>query len=217
MRGHIGLSAFLLSTILFSTPCHAQSGILLGATGSLSSTSLSGDAPKDASYTSRAGFGFGLVAEYAVAGDIRLSIQPSFTRRGTGVAFDVGQDELRDSLALSLDYVSIPVMAKFLSPGGSWFLNGGVDVGILLDASLKDVNAGPEADVTDAVNEFDVMMVLGVGAAIDLAPALITLELRYGQSFINAGANDKLTAAAGVPLRFRSSGFQLLAAVLFPL
>ena len=211
------MSAILLSTLLFSPPCHAQSGFLLGATGSLSSTSLSGDAPEHASYTSKLGFGFGLVAEYAVTSDIRLSVQPSFTSRGTGVAYDVDQDEPRDSLSLSLDYVSIPVMAKFLSPGGSWFLNGGVDVGILLDASLKDVNAGPKTDVTDAVNDFDVMMVLGIGAAIDVAPASITLELRYGQSLINAGANDKLTSAAGIPLRFRSSGFQLLAAVLFPL
>jgi len=215
MRQLIGLSALLL--VLCAPPSHAQSRFLFGATGSLSSTSVSGDAPEDASYTSRIGFGFGAVAEYSLTSDIRISMQPSYARRGTGVGYDIGEEELRDSLSLSLDYISIPVMARFLSAGGSWFVNGGFDFGILLDASLEDVNTGSSADVKESVNPFDVMMIVGVGTSIDLNPASLTIELRYGQSLANAGANDQLTAAAGIPVRFRSSGFQLLAAILFPL
>ena len=60
-------------------------------------------------------------------------------------------------------------------------------------------------------------MILGVGAAFHLAPALVSIELRYGQSLLNAGANEELAAAAGFSPRFRSSGFQLLVAVLYPL
>jgi hypothetical protein len=155
--------------------------------------------------------------EYSLTSDIRLSLQPSYARRGTGVGYDIGEEELRDSLSLSLDYISIPVMARFLSSGGSWFVNGGFDFGFLLDASLEDVNTGSSADVKEAVNPFDVMMIIGAGTSIDLNPASLTLELRYGQSLANVGANDQLTAAAGIPVRFRSSGFQLLAAILFPL
>lgn len=215
MSVRIGLSALIL--LLCASHAHAQSQLYLGATGSFGRTSLSGDAPEDASYTSRTGFGFGAVVEYGLTSDIRLSVQPSYARRGTGVGYDIGEEELRDSLSLTLDYVSIPVMARFLTPGGSWFVNGGFDFGFLLDASLEDINAGISADVTESVNTFDVVMIIGVGTSIVLDPALLTFELRYGQSLANAGANDQLTAAAGIPLRFRSTGFQLLAALLFPL
>jgi len=203
--------------ILLALPGSTRAQFLLGATGGVSSMSLNGDAPEDASYTSKTGFGYGLIVEYALTPDIRLSVQPSFARRGTGVGYDIGEEELRDSLSLTLDYVSIPVLARFLSSGGSWFVNGGFDVGFLLDASLEDVNTGSSADVANSVNSFDLMMILGVGTSISLDPALLTFELRYGQSLSNAGANDRLTALAGIPLRFRSSGFQLLASILFPL
>jgi hypothetical protein len=215
MRTLIGLLAALFIISVPSSP--AQGRFYLGAAAGVSRTSLSGDAPEDASYTSKIGFACGFIAEYALSPDIRLSVQPSYARRGTGVGYDIGEEDLRDSLSLSLDYISFPVMARFLSSGGSWFVNGGFDFGFLLDASLEDVNAGSSADVKESINNFDVMMILGVGTSISVAPAFITLELRYGQSLANAGANDQLTATAGVPLRFRSSGFQLLAAVLFPL
>ena len=215
MRALIGLSALLL--VMSASHSPAQSRFFLGATGSLSRTSLSGDAPEDASYTSRIGFGFGAVAEYSLTSDIRLSVQPSYARRGTGVGYDIGEEELRDSLSLTLEYVSIPVMARFVSSGGAWFVNGGFDFGFLLDASLEDVNTGSSAYVKESINTFDVMMIIGVGTSIALDPAFLTCELRYGQSLANAGANDQLTATAGIPLRFRSSGFQLLAAILFPL
>ncbi len=215
MRALIGLPALIF--LLCASHSPAQSQLYLGATGSFSRTSLSGDAPEDASYTSKAGFGFGAVVEYSLTSDIRLSFQPSYARRGTGVGYDIGEEELRDSLSLSLDYVSIPVMARFLSSSGSLFVNGGFDFGFLLDASLEDVNTGISADVKESINTFDVMMIFGVGTSIALDPALLTFELRYGQSLANAGANDQLAAAAGISPRFRSSGFQLLAAILFPL
>ncbi len=170
MRALIGLPALIF--LLCASHSHAQSQFFLGATGSLSRTSLSGDAPEDASYTSRIGFGFGAVAEYSLTSDIRLSVQPSYARRGTGVGYDIGEEDLRDSLSLTLDYVSIPVMARFLSSGGSWFVNGGLDFGFLLEASLEDVNTGSSADVKQSINTFDVMMIIGVGTSIALDPAL---------------------------------------------
>jgi hypothetical protein len=203
--------------LLLSSAAPAQGRFFLGATGGLSSTSLSGDAPDKASYTSLIGFSAGLIGEYALTDDIRLSIQPSYVRRGTGVAFDVGQEDLRDSLELSLGYFSVPLMARFMTPRGAWFVNGGLDCGFLLNASLSDVNAGGSVDVKNYVNGFDLAMILGVGGVVEVAPAFLTFEVRYTQSLLNAGSNDALAAAVGVPVRFRSTGFQLLAGVLFPL
>jgi len=195
----------------------AQGRFFLGATGGVSRTSLSGDAPDKASYTSRTGFSVGLTGEYALTDDIRLCVQPMFARRGTGVAFDVGEEDPRDSLELTLDYVTTSVMARFMSPKGAWFVNGGLDCGFLLDASMRDVNAGGTVEVKEFVNGLDLMMILGAGAVVDVSPAFLTFEIRYSQGLLNIGANNGSATAAGMPVRFRSSGFQLLAGVLFPL
>jgi hypothetical protein len=208
------VAALLLS---LSSVAFAQERFFLGTTGGLSKMSLSGDAPDGASYTSLMGFSAGLIGEYALTDDIRLSVQPSYVRRGTGVAFDVGNPDPRDSLELSLGYFSIPVMARFMSPRRSWFVNGGLDCGFLLNASLSDVNTGGSVDVKNFINGLDLMMIVGVGGLVEVAPALLTFELRYAQSILNAGSSDQLAAKAGVPVRFRSSGLQLLVGVLFPL
>jgi hypothetical protein len=203
--------------LILSPQAKAQGKFFLGLSGGASSSHLSGDIPEDGLYTSKAGFSVGVIGEYALTDDIRLSLQPSYVRRGTGVAFDVGAVDPRDSLALTLDYVSIPVIARFLSPGGGWFINGGLDLSFLIDASLEDINAGKTTDVRNLLNDLDLAMILGVGKTFHVHPVLLSLELRYGQSLLNAGANDQLAAITGVPPRFRSSGFQVLVAVLYPL
>jgi Outer membrane protein beta-barrel domain len=208
------LAVFLL---FVSSGALGQGRFFIGATGGPSRMSLSGDAPDGATYTSITGFSAGLIGEYALTDDIRLSVQPSYVWRGTGVAFDVGQHDPRDSLELSLGYISIPVMARFLSPQRSWFVNGGLEAGFLHNASLSDVNAGGSVDVKNYVNGMDLMMILGVGGMVKVAPAFLTIELRYTQSLLNAGSSDQLAVAVGVPVRFRSSGFQLLVGVLFPM
>jgi hypothetical protein len=207
----------IILMFLLGSPLAAQGKFFLGATGGVNSMKLSGDTPDDGSYTSKIGFSGGLIGEYSLTGDINLSIQPSYVRRGTGVAVDVGEKDPRDSLALSLDYLSIPLLARFLSPGRAWFANGGFDLGLLLDASLKDITTGAEKNVKSAINSVDLMMLVGAGTIFHADPVLITLELRYSQSLGNAGANDALSAVYGIPVRFRSSGFQLLVAVMLPL
>jgi hypothetical protein len=213
-------SLFVLTAavvFLASPSLRAQKPFFLGATAGAGSTKLSGDVPEDGSYTSKIGFSAGLIAEYSLLDDIHLSVQPSYVSRGTGLAFDVGEVDLRDSLKLSLDYFSIPLIARFLAPGGVWFVNGGLDLGFLLSASLKNVQTESTADVKDLLNAVDLMMLLGVGGNIRFDPAVLTLELRYGQSLLNAGSNDQLATKAGINPRFRSTGFQFLLGVMFPL
>lgn len=203
--------------VVLSSPAFCQGQFFLGATGGVSSTMLSGDAPSGASYTSLIGFSGGIIGEYAITSSIRLSVQPSYLRRGTGVAYDIGEKDLRDSLELRLDYVSIPVIVRFMSPKGAWFVNGGLDLGFLLKASLSDVNTGTKLDAKQYVSSVDLAMIVGVGTIVAVTPAFLTFEIRYAQSLLNAGANDQLAAAVGVPVRFRSSGIQLVVGALLPL
>ena len=76
------------------------------------SSSLSGDAPKDASYSGKTGISGGLIADFTLAEDIILSIQPRFLQKGTSVAYDVGEYELRDSLTATLDYSKLTYYGK---------------------------------------------------------------------------------------------------------
>ncbi len=76
------------------------------------SSSISGDAPEDASYSGKIGFSGGLIADFTLTEDIILSIQPRYLQKGTSVAYDVGEYELRDSLTATLDYISLPIMLK---------------------------------------------------------------------------------------------------------
>jgi hypothetical protein len=198
-------------------PCVACGQLLIGISGGAGKTSFSGDAPDKVQYTSRTGFRAAVVAEIPLGDDIRLSVQPCFARQGTGIAFDVGLPENHDSLDLALDYLRIPVMARFVAPKGVWFVNGGVDLGFLLDASLDDVNAGGTIDVTNTIGNMDLAMIFGVGFQVSARPVIFTLELRYSQSVLNAGSNSAAESVYGIPVRFRSSGFELLAGALIPL
>jgi hypothetical protein len=177
--------------------------------------SLSGDAPDKAEYTSQIGFTFGAVVDIPLTEDINLSVQPSYTRRGAGLAFDVGEDDPIDSLSLDFNYVALPVTVRFLSAGKTWFASGGLEPAILVDASLKDLDGSTSSDVSDYVNDYDIAMLVGAGAVIPIEPVTLTLELRYSQSILNAGSNAG--QVAGVPVRFRSSGFTFTAGVLFGL
>ncbi len=215
MRPHTLVIA-CIALLAAQTLC-AQSRFFLGATAGASSTSFSGDIPENGSYTSKTGFSIGLVGEYALWQDIRLSVQPSYSRRGTGVADDIGEVDPRDSLRLTLDYISIPVMARFLTPSGSWSVNGGLELSVLLSASLKDINAGNEQTVDNLINSIDVAMVVGVAKTFPIDPMVLSVEIRYSQSILNAGGNNELASSLGISPRFRSSGFQILVAVLFPL
>jgi len=208
---------FAVLVILGVSPTTAQQRFFFGAMLGGSSTHLSGDVPDAGAYTSKTGFSVGLVGEYALTDDIRLSLQPSYARRGTGVAFDVNAEELRDSLDLALDYVSVPILARFLVPGSIWFVNGGLDLGFLLKASLENTPANRTTDVKHYVTSVDLAMLFGVGAAFDLRPVSLSLELRYTQSLLNAGASDDLATQVGMTPRFRCSGFQFLVGALLPL
>ena len=76
------------------------------------SSSLSGDAPEDASYSGKTGFSGGLIADFTLTEDIVLSIQPRFLQKGTSVAYDVGEYELRDSLTATFGLCELTCYGK---------------------------------------------------------------------------------------------------------
>jgi len=187
----------------------------IGVTTGLNWSSLKGDAPEDAGYGRAIGVNAGVVGDIALTKDVVLSFQPMYARRGADISFDVGEKEPRDSLELRLDYIDCLVMVKVLANNGRNYFTTGLGVGFLTQATLKDIRAG-ETDAGNLFKDVDVSVAFGVGFMVPAKSALLTFELRYQQSLVNMINSDANASIEALAPRLRSSGFQLLASVLFP-
>lgn len=193
------------------------SQIYIGATGGLMSSSLSGDAPKDASYSSKTGFSGGVVADFTLTEDIVLSIQPRFLQKGTSVAYDVGEYELRDSLTATLDYASLPIMVKITSLNKRIYFSSGLDFGYLMNSTVENIVDGSTKDVSNLFKSYDLSATFGFGVNIPIGSPIISLEIRYMQSLFNLSDISSSESETTFPYRFRTSGFQFLTSILFPI
>ncbi len=209
------LAVLFLLPLAVASPAEAQ--LKVGAFGGLNLSDLSGDAPPDYSYTGKTRLGFGVIGEFHLADDVWLSVQPMILPRGTGIAFESDDDEDPiEVFDLQLDYVAIPVLAKFVTVGGKVYVISGVNLSFLTGAALKDPKRGAEEiDVKDSFKSMDVAVDFGVGGQLPLGPVDIMLEARYEQGLANIADDD--ISVDELKTRFRSSGLQLLAGVLLPL
>lgn len=198
-------------------PSVLSSQILIGAAGGVNRTSMSGDAPSGADYTSQFGFSASAVIDLPLSDDIRLSIQPGYSRVGTGIEVTSALQDPRDTLDIALSYVSIPVLARVMALNGVSFATGGLQGGYLLKASADPASGGPSTEITSALARFDLAFVVGIGIHLPLSTSTTTIELRYTQSLLNLGKTDQAAEAFQMPPRFRLSGLQLVAGVLFSL
>jgi len=205
----------LLIFFLFNISIFSQ--IYIGATGGLMSSSLSGDAPEDASYSGKTGFSGGLIADFTLTEDIVLSIQPRYLQKGTSVAYDVGEYELRDSLTATFDYVSLPVMVKITSLNKRIYFSSGLDFGYLMNSTVENIVDGSTKDVNELIKNYDISATFGFGVNIPIGSPIISLELRYMQSLLNLSDISTSESGSTFPFRFRTSGFQFLTSIIFPI
>jgi hypothetical protein len=208
----------LCLSVLLLAPQTLGAQITLGIQGGLGRFSVKGDAPRNTSYTNAWGGSGGLILELHLSEAVALSFQPSWTQKGTDVMVDVkGIDEPVDSMDLSLDYLSLPVLLKVSTPRRGGFVTAGVDLGYLQSAVLT-VGDSEETNVKDALETTDVSAIFGVGGTLRKSRPVVTLELRYYQSLLRVLP----TSAPGgetraLPAGFRSSGWELTMGLLLPL
>ena len=209
---------FLASlSLLFGRPAMAQP--TFGFWGGLNRASLRGDAPENASYGTRLGLSAGVVGEFNLTKDVKLSLQPAYFQRGSTIAFEVPDEDVpRDSLQVKLDYYSLPVLLKVVSGNGKTYVTSGFDFGILSQAELSNLNKDePAQDIQRLFQDFDVAVNFGFGVMLPLGSPLLNLELRYSQSLNNLSKSEENPEASALPERFRSAGLQLMAGLLWPL
>lgn len=215
MRHARSLPSLLFVLLAFAPAAPAQ--VTIGAFGVLNSSDLSGDAPDDYSYGGKTGFGFGLIGEFHLTDDVWLSVQPMSLPRGAAIEEKLDDEEEPTKIAdLSLNYIAVPVLAKFVTVGGKVYVISGFNFSFLTSANLKGVEEGDEEeDVKDAVESFDVAVDFGVGGQLPAGRIKIMLEARYEQGLLNISKENLVEDA--LQARVRSSGFQLLAGILLPL
>lgn len=177
---------------------------------------IDGDSPPSASYVPKFGLVAGVQAEFGLAGDLSLSLQPSFVRVRTGIqsAASTGGGEPVE-VDLSLDYVSLPILVKFAQGGGRTYVAGGLAVDFLSGANLS--GAASDRDVSSAYEDTALGAVLGFGVVFPAGRTRITTELRFVQGITNLTTGDIAEATGALAPRLHSSGLQLLVGGLFPI
>ncbi|WP_299336186.1 porin family protein [uncultured Psychroserpens sp.] len=150
------------------TTMNAQE-VKFGAKAGLNLASIGGDDVSD--LKSRTAFHIGAVAEIGISD--KFAVQPELLYSAQGAKADQGDGEIK------LDYISIPVMAKYMVADG-FAIEAGPQVGILASAKLDD--GTDEVDVKDEVSGID--FGVGLGASYRLESGL-NFAARYNLGLSN--------------------------------
>ena len=71
--------------------------------------------------------------------------------------------------------------------------------------------------LSNLVKTFDLSVSFGFGVNIPVGSPIISLELRYMQSLLNLSDISSSESGTTFPYRFRTSGFQFLTSIIFPI
>ncbi len=212
------LTRFIFFALIFLLIHPALGQYHAGVYGGLYSSKLSGDSPSKWHYLSQTGLAAGVIAEINLTHDVRLSLQPGILQKGAKIGVDVpGERDPKDSLSVKLNYVSLPILIKIIHDNGKVFLSGGVDLGLLQDASYKALEGnGDSQDLTDYFDAIDIAAMFGVGFIFPIGRSMLQIELRYTQGLLNISKFASENPDRYLPPEFKTKGLQILAGVSVP-
>jgi hypothetical protein len=181
----------------------------LGLTGGVNMGKFGGVAPKDASYALRSGLNAGVVVGYRINEDFTLTVQPSYTQRGSDI--EVGQDTFFDSLRVynvKMGFLTLPFFVRIDSDNGITYFISGLEFGIPLSSSLE---YGSESrDISSYLNKIDILAAIGMGLRFSVGKPDLMIELRYYQGLVNFNA-DNVPKEKLYFENFKNIGFQITA------
>lgn len=152
------------------------------------------------------GFAVGLEGQYQMNNWFGLSAAVMYQQQGTKV-------KNIDDLKWNIDYVNIPLMAKFYVTKGL-SLNVGLQPGFMVKSKLKVDDA--DLDVKDACNKFDLSVPLSIAYEL---PMGLAFEARYTYGLTNVGkdAFDSKTSSYDKLYQNKNSVFQITVGYKFAL
>jgi hypothetical protein len=207
---------FLLAVVAACWPYAAGAGVRIGAQGGLTWMSWEGDRPDRGAYKQRAGFAIGALFEAEIAGGVALSLQPSFTQKGSKIAFEVeGEEERIDSVDVELDYLSVPILLKVNTGNPRFYVAGGFEFTCLLRA--RYVTPSEDVDIKEELESYDAVVSFGVGYLIPVRRSNMLLEVRYSQSIRNVVDSRAGSETVAARPRVKNSGIQFLVGFMYGL
>jgi hypothetical protein len=192
---------------------HASAEVWLGLQAAGSQSTISGSLPSGWKFKPLRTVAASAVIEIPITTDVHLSFQPGYSPRGATIAVSVsGEEEPRDSVEVTLDYFSVPILGRVIAGNGVGYIIGGLEVGFLLNAQWQPAGA-PAVDITDSLRTVDVAANLGVGAMPRIYRSIRgIIELRYVQSLVNLAKQDGSTSFP----RMKYSGWQFWLGAMIP-
>lgn len=167
---------FIAAMVLSTTFAAAQEFVYFGVKGGVNFSNFSGDGFSDfKDESARTGYHLGLLAEVPVSD--RFSVQPEVLYSAQG--FDLVRREDNEDVEHQLDYITVPVMAKFYLLEGL-ALEAGPQFGFVVEESIDFGNEEQEI-FNDSRNDFDLSV--GLGASYKFNNFFV-----YGR--YNAGMTD---------------------------
>ena len=162
-----------------------------GIKGGLNLASLTGDV---SDLDSRTSIHIGAMAEIEVS-EV-FSVQPELLFSSQGAKDSEFDEELR------LNYLNLPIMAKFY-PTSGLSIEAGPQVGVLLSAQSEF--DGEEVDVKDAISDLDLGLNFGLGYKLDNG---LNFGMRYNVGVSNVSDEDS-------DFKVRNGVFQLSVGYFF--
>lgn len=149
-------------------------GVKFGAKAGLNLANIGGDIEENKGII---GFHVGGVAEISFSE--KFSLQPELLFSAQGTKFEEGGDKL----TMKLNYISIPVMAKYYVADGL-SLEAGPQIGILASAKAKyDIGGESETeDIKDNFESLDLGLNFGLGYKLDSG---LNFAARYNLGLAN--------------------------------
>jgi len=110
----------------------------------------------------------------------RFSLQPEVVFSTQGAKTDLGSD---DDFRISLNYLNVPILAKFKA-GSGFFAETGPQLGFLLNAQAKA--GGKSADIQEFYKKTDFGWAFGVGYQV----LQVGVNARYNLGLMNIREDD---------------------------
>jgi hypothetical protein len=155
-------SVLLITIALFGiTAMSAQEYVMFGVKGGVNFSTFSGDGSNAFNDPNgRTSFNLGLLAEIPLTD--KFSVQPEVLYSGQG--YDIAERNNANDIEYQLDYINIPVLAKFYVFDGL-ALEAGPQVGFLvnseIDSNPSSTNNGEISLSEDQFNKVDFSVALG--------------------------------------------------------
>lgn len=186
-------------TIFSTTLLKAQDEVQFGLRGGLNIASINGDSSDEISLDPRLNFHLGLVAEIPIT-DL-ISFQPELVYSRQGATFEetddfgFGAGDINIEGAIKMDYINLPLMAKFYVAEG-FSLEVGPQIGFLVlaetetEASFGGETETDTVDIKDELSSIDFGFNFGAGYKLENG---LNFGLRYnlGISNINDGEGSE--------------------------